>query len=60
MPSAEEPDRRVRELSDDELRAQQGEPLPNREAMSTLNPAVQPLPPVLADDPLIPTDTLPK
>ena len=47
-------------MSKEELEAQAAEELPDREAMSTLNPAVQPLPPVLADDPLIPTDTLPK
>jgi hypothetical protein len=48
-------------LTPEELERQQAEPLPDREAMSTINPAIATMPPVPldAEDPLFPTDPLP-
>jgi hypothetical protein len=52
------PDRKV---SKDELERQEGEQLPGREVMTTLNPPIHPVPPLPAetgDDVLYPTDPL--
>jgi hypothetical protein len=48
-------------LTEEELKRQRAEPLPDREAMSTINPAIATMPPVPldAEDPLFPTDPLP-
>jgi hypothetical protein len=48
-------------LTPEELERQRAEPLPDREAMSTINPAIATMPPVPVDaeDPLFPTDPLP-
>jgi hypothetical protein len=48
-------------LTPEELERQQAEPLPDREAMSTINPAIATMPPVPldGDDALFPTDPLP-
>jgi hypothetical protein len=48
-------------LTPEELERQQAEALPDREAMSTINPAIATMPPVPldAEDPLFPTDPLP-
>jgi hypothetical protein len=43
-------------LTKDELDSQRGEQLPDREAMSTLVPPTQPLPPVGGEDYLFPID----
>jgi hypothetical protein len=48
-------------LTPEELERQRGEALPDREAMSTINPGVGTMPPVPLDsgDPLLPVDPLP-
>jgi hypothetical protein len=48
-------------LTDEELARQRGEALPDREAMSTINPAIASMPPVPLDegDLLMPSDPLP-
>jgi hypothetical protein len=43
-------------VTKEDLEEQEGEELPEREVMSTLNPPIQPLPPVNGDDFLFPTD----
>jgi hypothetical protein len=45
-----------KKLTKDELDKQRGEELPEREVMSTLNPPIQPLPPVGGEDYLFPYD----
>jgi hypothetical protein len=49
-----------RKLSQDELDRQEGEELPDREVMTTLNPPIHPVPPLPAegDDVLYPTDPI--
>jgi hypothetical protein len=50
-----------KELTKEELERQRAEQLPDREVMSTLNPVIQPMPPVSGDgDLLYPTDPGPK
>jgi hypothetical protein len=49
---------RKSDLTEEELRRQEAEPLPPREAMSTLDPSIVRMPPVPFDDvaPLPPTE----
>jgi len=47
-------------LTPEELHAQDGEPLPERAALTSLNPAIGPMPPVVADDVLYPIDPIVK